>query len=210
MTDMQTSLLLLIVWLSILNPVINFSTHLWLVKWKCPTNIPLLCAFHSISSNVDATHAPTLIIKWYDPLHIIRWPYWFINLDLTCSSPLPSSIGAMSCSSFTTTRSIAPKPWTCPSCLQSVRQAKSCLDLLHLSHMTQCHVLYELLHRMCEPCNKSKPYSSSWHELLTQVYLWTDHMCISQLNTLVHLGCHSTTKTKQGPFIGPPSTIAYM
>ena len=29
---------------------------------------------------------------------------------------------------------------TCPSHLQPVHQAKSCLDLLHLDHMTQCHV----------------------------------------------------------------------
>ena len=34
MTDMQTSLLLLIVRPSILNPVINFSTHLWPMKWN--------------------------------------------------------------------------------------------------------------------------------------------------------------------------------
>ena len=34
MTDMQTSLPLLIVWPSILNPVINFSTHLWSMKWN--------------------------------------------------------------------------------------------------------------------------------------------------------------------------------
>ena len=34
MTDIQTSLLLLIVRTSILNPVINFSTHLWPVKWN--------------------------------------------------------------------------------------------------------------------------------------------------------------------------------
>ena len=34
MTDMQTSLPLLIVRPSILNPVINFSTHLWPVKWN--------------------------------------------------------------------------------------------------------------------------------------------------------------------------------
>ena len=34
MTDMQTSLPLLIVWPSILNPVTNFSTHLWPVKWN--------------------------------------------------------------------------------------------------------------------------------------------------------------------------------
>jgi hypothetical protein len=53
---------------------------------------------------------------------------------------------------------------------------------------------------MCEPCNKSKPSSLSWHELLTQVYLWTNHLCISHLNILVHLGCHSITKTKLGTF----------
>ena len=58
----------------------------------------------------------------------------------TCFSPLPSSIGTKSFLSFTATRSIAPKSPTCPSCLQPVHQTKSCLDLLHLDHMTQCHV----------------------------------------------------------------------
>jgi hypothetical protein len=48
MTDMQTSLPLLIVRLSILNPVINFSTHLWLVKWNA-LQIYLYLA-HSIPS----------------------------------------------------------------------------------------------------------------------------------------------------------------
>jgi hypothetical protein len=61
----------------------------------------------------------------------------------------------------------------------------------------------ELLQHMCDLCNKSKPSSPSWHELLTQVYLWTNYLCISHLNTLVHLGCHSITKTKQGPFSPP-------
>ena len=65
---------------------------------------------------------------------------WFIDLDFTCSSLLPSSIGTKSCSSFTATRSITPKPLTCPSRLQLIHQAKSCHDLLHLDHMTQCHV----------------------------------------------------------------------
>ena len=46
MTDMQTSLPLLIVRPSILNPVINFSTHLWPVKWN---GLRLyLCLAHSI------------------------------------------------------------------------------------------------------------------------------------------------------------------
>ena len=67
--------------------------------------------------------------QWYDPLHIITWPYWFIDLDFTCSSPFfgPSTPSHHS---------------TCPSHLQLVHRAKSCLDLLHLDHMTQCHVSY--------------------------------------------------------------------
>ena len=108
-------------------------------EMKCPRLY--LCLAHSITSPpLSMQHMHQSIIKLNDPLHIITWPYWFINLDLTCFSPLPSSIGAKSCSSFTVTRSIAPKPLTCPSRLQPVHQAKSCLDLLHLSHMTQCHV----------------------------------------------------------------------
>ena len=37
-------------------------------------------------------------------------------------------------------RSLALKPSTCPSLLQPVHQAKPHLDLLHLGHMTPCHV----------------------------------------------------------------------
>ena len=57
-----------------------------------------------------------------------------------CIGPSVTSL----CSSFTTTRSIAPMPPTCPSRLQLVHQAKSCLDLLYLDHMTQCHVSYAM------------------------------------------------------------------
>jgi hypothetical protein len=63
-----------------------------------------------------------------------------------------------------------------------------------------CVICNEILHHMCEPRNNYKPSLSSWHELLTQVYLWTNHLCISHINILVHLGCHSITKTRQGPF----------
>ena len=129
MTDMQTSLPLLIVRPSIINPVINFSTHLWPVKWNALWLY--LCLVHSIPSPpllMQHMHQP--YHKWYDPLHIITWPYWFIDLDITCSSLLPWSIGA--------------KSSTCPSLLQPAHQAKPHLDLLHLSHMTQCHVSYAI------------------------------------------------------------------
>jgi hypothetical protein len=112
-------------------------------EMKCPTNIPLPCA--SIPSPpILMQHMHQPYHKWYDPLHMITWTCWFIDLDLTCFSPLSSSIGVKSCSSFTATRSIAPKPLTCPSRLQPIHQAKSCLDLLHLSHMTPCHVSYAI------------------------------------------------------------------
>ena len=56
-----------------------------------------LCLAHSIPSPpMLMQHMRQPYHKWYDPLHIIMWPCWFIDLDLTCFSPLPSSIGAKS------------------------------------------------------------------------------------------------------------------
>jgi hypothetical protein len=57
-----------------------------------------------------------------------------------------------------------------------------------------------LHHHMCKLCNISKPFPPPWHILLTHMYLWTNHMCISHKTQLVHLSCHSISKTKQGPF----------
>jgi hypothetical protein len=43
--------------------------------------------------------------------------------------------------------------------------------------------------------------------------MWTNLLCISHNHILVHLSCHSITKTKQGPFTGPvapaPHVLAY-
>ena len=143
MTDMQTSLPLLIVRPSVINLVMHFSTQPMTDEMKCPRLY--FCLAHFIPSPpllMQHMHQP--ITKWYDPLYIITWPYWFIDLDFTCSSPLPQSIDAKSCSSFIATQSIAPKTLTWPSRLQLVHEAKSCLDLLHLSHMIQCHVSYAM------------------------------------------------------------------
>jgi hypothetical protein len=108
------------------------------VKWKYPRLY--LCLTHSIPSpSMLMQHIHQHDQQWYDPPHIITWSYWFIDLDLSCSSPLRRSISTKSYWSFTVTRG--------PS-LQSLRLAlhtcnwsvKSCLDLLHLDDMTQCHV----------------------------------------------------------------------
>ena len=64
-------------------------------KMKCPKIY--LCFVHSIPSPpslMQHMHQP--YHKWYDPLHIIMWSCWFIDLDITCSSPLPRSIDAKS------------------------------------------------------------------------------------------------------------------
>ena len=98
-------------------------------EMKCPWLY--LCLAHSIPSPpMLMQHMHQHDQQWYDPLHIITWSYWFIDLDSTCSSPLP--------------RSISTKSMTCPSLLQPVHQAKSCLDLLHLGHLTSCHVSYAI------------------------------------------------------------------
>ena len=137
---------------------------------KCPTNIPLPCTFHSISFDVDATHAPTLINKWYDLLHIITLPYWFIDLDLTCFSPLPSSISV--------------KSSTCPSLLQPVHQAKPCLDLLHLSHMIPCHISYAMSSFIT--CVSFATSPSHFTSMAKVAHTWCTYgliTCVLHLNT---------------------------
>ena len=149
-------------------------------EMKCPRLY--LCLAHSIPSPpMSMQHMHQHDQQWYDPLHIITWSCWFIDLDFTCSSPLPLSIGAKSCLSFTATRSITPKPPTCPSRLQPVYQAKFCLrSSPPWSHDSMsCLMFNELLqHHMCELCNISEPFSPPCHMLLTHIYLWTNHLCI--------------------------------
>ena len=130
MTDMQTSLPLLIVRPSILNPVMHFSTQPLTSEMKCPRLY--LCLAHSIPS-------PPMLMQYMhqpitnDMIHFIS------SRDHVCSLIL-TSLALHRCFSPS-----APSHHpTCPSHLQPVRQAKSCFDLLHLSHMTQCHVSYAM------------------------------------------------------------------
>jgi hypothetical protein len=131
MTDMQTSLPLLIVRPSILNPVMHFSTQHLTGEMKCPRLY--LCLAHSIpppSMLMQYMHQP--IIKWYDPLHQ-SWSHLLFTVALVHRRQVLLKLHRH-------TRSLASKPPTCPSQLQPVHRAKPHLDLLHLDHMTQCHV----------------------------------------------------------------------
>ena len=116
--------------------------------------------------------------QWYDPLHIIMWPYWFIDLDLTCSSRLHRSMAPSLYSS------IPPRG----PVLQSLRLAlhfcnrsiKPSLILIFSTLVTWLHVMSHM------------QWAPSLH-----IHLWTNLLCISYLNTLVHLGCHSITKSNK-------------
>jgi hypothetical protein len=135
----------------------------------------LLQCWCSISTN--------MIKKWYDPLHIITWPYWFIDLDLTCSSPLCRSIGTNSLLKHPATRSSASKPRF--ALHASSRSIKPNLVLIFSTLVTWLHVMSHM------------QWAPSSH-----VHLWTNLFCISHKHILVHLDCHSITKTKQWSFSG--------
>jgi hypothetical protein len=103
--------------------------------------MPLPCAFHSISFDVDATHAPTNHqMIWSTSYHHVTvlvhrsWPHLLFTVALVHRRQVLLKLHRH-------TWSLASKPPTCPSHLQPVHRAKSCLDLLYLDHMTQCHVL---------------------------------------------------------------------
>ena len=199
---MQTSLLLLIVRPSILNPVINFSTHRWPVKWNAlGYTFALHIPFQLLHCwcNTCTNQSPN------DMIH-------FISLRDCIDSSILTSLAFHHCLRPSAPSLAQASPPRSPS-LQSLWLAlhaynwsiKPSLVLIFSILVTWLHVMTHMqLHHICEPCNKSKPSSLSWHELLTQVYLWTNHLCISYLNILVHLGCHSITKTKLGTFQSPP------
>ena len=128
MTDMQTSLPLLIVWTFILNLVINFSTRLRPVKWNAlGYTFALRILFHLLWCQCNTCTNQSL----NDMIH-------FISSRDRIGSSILTSLTFHHCFG----PSAPSHNSTCPSHLQPVHWAKPCLDLLHLSHMTQCHVSY--------------------------------------------------------------------
>jgi hypothetical protein len=110
----------------------------------------ILCAYRILHILValnlyqHATHAPTNHqIIWSTSYHHVTvlvhwsWPHLLFTVVSVYRRQVLLKLHHY-------TRSLASKPLTCPSHLQSVRQARSCLDLLHLNHMTQCHVSYAM------------------------------------------------------------------
>jgi hypothetical protein len=86
--------------------------------------------------------------KGYDPLYIIMWPCWSIDLYLTCSSPLRRSISAKSCSSFTATRGPSLRRlWLAlHTCNRSIKPSSSWSSSPWSHDSMSCLICNELLH----------------------------------------------------------------
>jgi hypothetical protein len=70
------------------------------------------------------------------------------------------------------------------------------------SHMTPCHVSYAISSFITSVSIATYPNHFHLHGIGCShlVYLWTNHLCISHKHILVHWGCHSIAKIKQGSF----------
>jgi hypothetical protein len=170
MTDMQISLPLLILRPSILNPVINFS-KLWPVKWNA-LQIYLYFAY-SISS------PPSLMQHMHQP--ITNDMIHFISSCVRIGSLILTSLALHHCFG----PSAPSHHSTCPSHLQPVRRAKPCIDLLHLSHMTQCHVLYPMSFFITYVSYATYPsHFTSMAWVVHTLYLRTNHHVYLTINII--------------------------
>ena len=150
-------------------------------EMKCPINIPftmriplqLLWCWRNICTN-NITN---------DILYIIIWLYWFIDLDLTFSSLLSRSIDAKSCSNFTVTRGLSVQSFRL-ALHTSNRSVEPNLILIFFTFVIWLQVMSHM----------------QWGPPSSYFNLWANLLCISHKHILVHLSCHSITKTKQGPF----------
>jgi hypothetical protein len=156
-------------------------------EMEMPWVIPLPYAFHSsISSNVDATHASTNHqMIWSTSYHhvivLVHWS-WPHSLFTVASIHRRQVLLKL----HRHTRSLASKPLTCPSHLQLVRRAEPHLDLLHLGHMTLCHVSYAMSSSIII-CVSLLPSSSHLHchgICCSHTCICGLIICVSHINTI--------------------------
>ena len=164
MTDMQISLPLLIVWLSILNPSINFSTYLWPVKWNTlGYTFALRIRFHLLQCRCTNTINN-------DMIHFIS------SRDLVGSSIL-TSLAFYHCLRPSTSSLAQASPPHRPS-LQSLQLAlhacnRSSKPSLVLIFSILVIWLYVMSHMQWTPSShvwalqRIQAISPSWHRLLT-------------------------------------------
>ena len=141
------------------------------------TNLHQAFFYHHLESTFGL-----IFLEWYDPLYIFMWSYWFIDLNLTCSSPLPWSIGAKSLLKLPRHMwFVASKPPTCPSHLQSIHRCKALSWSCQSSHKTSCHVSYAMSSfiTLYEIASTLSYFSSMAYVAHANVFVWTNHLYIS-------------------------------
>ena len=179
MADLQISLPLLIVWPSILNPAINFSTRLWSVKWNALGYTFALCIpFHLLQCQCN--NAPTWsIMIWSTSYHHViilvhrSWPHLLFTIASVhrcqvfaqASPPHGPSLQSLQLALHACNRSIKPSHVLIFSTLITWLNVMS-----HVQWPPSSHV-WALKHL--------RAISPPWHMLLTHMYLWTNHLCIS-------------------------------
>jgi hypothetical protein len=184
MTDMQTSLPLLIVrvydhlsWTRSCTSLHN----LWPVKWNALGYIFALCIpFHLLRCwwNICTNQSPNDMIHFISSCdHIGSSILTFLALHHCVGPSVPSlaqasplhAVPRFKASNLPFTLATGPSSqassWSSPSWLHDSMSCLMCNKLLH--------------HHMCKPCNIFEPSSPSWHMLLTHMYLWTNYMCVS-------------------------------
>ena len=151
-----------------------------------------LCLTHSIIS-------PSLLMQhMHQP--IINDMIHFISSRERIGSLILTSLALHYCIGL----SAASHHSTYPSHLQPVHQAKSCLDLLHLSHMTPCYVSYAMssfITYVSLATNLSHLHHhgmSCSHECICRLIT-----CVSHINTIspprLSLNYQNHTRTFQWP-----------
>ena len=162
------------------------------------------CAFHSISSNVDATHAPTrstmiwstsyhhvIILVHRSWLHLL-FTIAFVHRRQVLLKLHRHAVHRSKASNLPFTLATGPSSqvlsWSSPPWSHDSMSCLICNELLH--------------HHMCELCNISKPFSPSWH--------CCSHICtyglityVSHINTIspprLSLNYQNHTRTFQSP-----------
>jgi hypothetical protein len=158
MTDMQTSSPLLIVQPSNLNPVINFSTHLWPVKWKCPRLYLCLAHSHLLRCwyNTCTNYITNDMIHFISSCDLIS-PSILTSLTLhRCIGPLAPSLVQASLPHGPSLQSL----WLALHTYN--RSIKPSLILIFSTLVTWLYVMSHM------------QWALSWHH-----HLWTNSLCIS-------------------------------
>jgi hypothetical protein len=191
MTDMQTSLPLLIVRPSILNPVMYFSTQPLTDEWNALGHtFALRIPFHLLRCwcNAYTNQSPNDMIYFILSRDHIDSSILTLLALHCCISPSAPSLAQASPSHAVPCFKASDLPFTLTTGPSS--QASSWSSPLWSHDSMSCLICNKLLHHhMYKICNISKPFLHPWHMLLTHMYMWTNHLCISHKTQLVHQSC---------------------